>query len=317
MKDIFLILNPGSHSGQSRQKCEEIIRIMEERGVGFDHQFTRDMNHARQLSRNANLDGYKTIVAVGGDGTINAVVNGFYSTDGYRISDASFGVIYTGTSPDFNHSYNIPLTIEGAVDSILKMKTRAIPVGRITFECLAGSETPEVRYFVCCANIGLGASLARKANSGIRRKLGDFAGTLLSLVALLIHFKSFSATCLEADRKTRLDNLTNISVGITPYIASGIKVPVSFDPSKNSKKEFYKMTVQKLNLFRIVPLLKKVYSGKPFENTEYLLLDSAVQIKLSSSVVVEVEADGDPVGMLPCFIRFAKDNLPLIVSENL
>jgi len=314
MKDYFLIMNPASHSGKSRRKCDEIIRRMTESNADFDYHFTKDMDHALMLSRNANLDGYKTIVAVGGDGTINAVVNGFYSTDGFRLSDASLGVIYTGTSPDFNRSYNIPLTIDQAVDSIIKQKIREIPVGMITFENLTSTEIPEVRYFVCCTNIGLGASLARKANGGIRRKLGDFWGTFLSLIRLLFHFKSFSAISIERSQETTAHKLTNISVGITPYIASGIKVPVSFDPRK---KEFYKMTVRKLNLFRVVPLLKKVYSGKPFRNTEYLSLESTTQIEFSSANTVEVEADGDPVGMLPCAIRFAQDNLPLIVSENL
>lgn len=314
MKDYFLIMNPGSHSGKSRRKCDEIIRRMTENQVEFDYHLTKDMDHALMLSRSANLDGYKTIVAVGGDGTINAVVNGFYSTDGYRLSNGSLGVIYTGTSPDFNRSYNIPLTVDQAVDSIIKQKIREIPVGMITFETANDSESPEVRYFVCCANIGLGAALARKANSGIRRNLGDFWGTFLSLIGLLFRFRTFSATCLENDRKTMLNKLTNISIGITPYIASGIRVPVNFT---FGEKQFYKMIVRNLNLLRIVPLLKKVYCGKPFKNTEYLFLDSTTQIELSSANAVEVEADGDPVGMLPCTIRFAQHNLPLIVSENL
>ena len=314
MKDYFLIMNPASHSGKSRRKCDEIIRRMTENEVEFDYHLTKDMDHALMLSRNANLDGYKTIVAVGGDGTINAVVNGFYNNEGQRISKARFGVIYTGTSPDFNRSYNIPLTVDQAVDSIIKQKIREIPIGMITFENRTSTEIPEVRYFVCCTNIGLGASLARKANGGIRRNLGDFWGTFLSLIGLLFRFRTFSATSLENDGKTMLSKLTNISIGITPYIASGIRGPLNF---AFGEKQFYKMTVRNLNLFRVVPLLRKVYSGKPFENAEYLSLESTTQIELSSANAVEVEADGDPVGMLPCTIRFAQHNLPLIVSENL
>lgn len=311
MKDFFLIINPGAHSGQSRKTHEKIIRLMEDRHVDFDYHFTKDMDHAILLSRNANLDGYKTIVAVGGDGTINAVVNGFFDHEGERISDANFGVIYTGTSPDFNRSYGIPVAVDQSFDFILKQKTRRIPVGMISFQTAADAESPEVRYFVCCANIGLGAALARRANGGIRRKLGDFWGTFLSLIGLLVYFKTFSANWIENEQETSFNKLTNISIGITPYIASGLMVPLNF-PS--DKKEFYRLTVRNLNLFRIAPLLKKVYSGKPFKNTEYLSLESTAQIKLSSSSLVEVEADGDPVGQLPCHIRFA-DDLLLIVPD--
>ncbi len=318
MKNIFLIMNPGSHSGRSRQTFDKIIRKMTLNGIDYEYHLTKDLDHARLLSRNANLNDFRTIVAVGGDGTINAVVNGFYDNDGRRLSDARFGVIYTGTSPDFNRSYNIPTSLEQAVDVILNGKTRSVPVGMINFENPDLPETLDnldyrtVRYFVCCANIGLGAALARKANSGIRRKLGDFCGTLLSLLGLLVSFKSFPMICNEVDCETSLTKLTNLSIGITPYIASGIRVPVEFVPKE---KEFYKLTVQNLNLFRIFPLLRKVYSGKPFENSDYLSLSYTRQIQMTSTKLAEVEADGDPVGFLPCSIRFANDDLQLIVPQ--
>ena len=308
MKDIFLIMNPGSRSGRSRQAFDTIIRSIKQSGLDFDFKITKDLNDAVKLSRNANLDGYKTIVAVGGDGTINAVVNGFYNHAGHRLSDARFGVIYTGTSPDFNKSYKIPTDIEAAVKLILRGNVSPVPVGMISFE----SPDNQVRCFVCCANIGLGAKLAMMANSGIRKKLGDFWGTLLSLVHLLVHFKSFTLVQDENGNENQLSNLINISIGITPYIASGIKVPLQFT---NRREEFYKMTVQNLNLWRIIPLLRKVYSGKLFKNGIYLSLDYTRQIRLSSPERVEVEADGDPVGYLPCSICFTKDDLNLIVPE--
>jgi len=315
MKDIFLIMNPGSHSGRSRQTFDQIIGLITRSGVDFEYHNTLDLDHAILLSRNANLEGYKTIVAVGGDGTINAVVNGFYTPDGHRISEAKFGVIYTGTSPDFNKSYGIPVNIDEAVAIILKGKTLEIPIGMISFEPRdrpddnCNPDSSSVRYFVCCANIGLGAMLARKANSGIRRKLGDFSGTLLSLIGLLVSFKSITVICMENSNEIQWNKLTNLSIGITPYIASGIQVPVHFT---DQGKKFYRLIVQNLNLFCIVPLLRKVYSGKPFINSNYLSLDYSLQVKLSSPQQVEVEADGDPVGFLPCRICFAFDDLDLI-----
>jgi diacylglycerol kinase family enzyme len=284
---------------------------MTKSGATFDFRHTISLDDARILSRQASLGGYKTVVAVGGDGTINAVVNGLFTPDGHRLSEAKFGVIYTGTSPDFNRTYNIPVQIDEAVGTILNGKDLMIPVGRIAFG-LPNSVAERVRYFVCCANIGLGALLARQANSGIRRKLGDFCGTLLSLIGLLIRFKTFPVICTENGSEVRLEKLTNLSVGITPYIASGIRVPVQFT---DREQEFYRMIVHHLNLFRLIPLLRKVYRGKPFENGNYLSLDYSKQVQLSSTVPVEVEADGDPVGFLPCGISFAPYNLPLIVPK--
>jgi len=187
MKDIFLIMNPGSHSGRSRQTFDQIIGLLSQSGADFEYHITLDLEHATLLSHNANLEGFKSIIAVGGDGTINAVVNGLFTPDGHHLTQAKFGVIYTGTSPDFNRTYNIPVQIDEAVGTILNGKDLMIPVGRIAFG-LPNSVAESVRYFVCCANIGLGALLARQANSGIRRKLGDFLGTLLSLIGLFIQY---------------------------------------------------------------------------------------------------------------------------------
>jgi YegS/Rv2252/BmrU family lipid kinase len=308
MKDIYLIMNPGSRSGKSRQSFNRIIQLISQSGKSFDYQTTTCLEDAFRLSRDANLAGYKTIVAIGGDGTINGVINGFFDEHGKRLSDAKFGVIYTGTSPDFNKSYNIPLDVDKAVETILKGLSVEIKVGRIAF----GGPSTNTRYFVCCANIGLGAQLARKANSGIRKKLGDFGGTLTALIGLLATFKPFVLIVREDDKRDVLNRMINLSVGITPYIASGIQVPILF-PSP--KKEFYKMSVGNLSLSKTLPLLRRVYGGKPFQNTDYLSLANTGHLELSSPTDIEVEADGDPVGFLPCTIGFARDGLELLVAE--
>lgn len=319
MKDIFLIMNPGAHSGRSQQSFEKIIRLLRASGLKVNYHLTESLEDALSGSRQAHIDGYKIIVAVGGDGTINAVINGFYDQAGCLLSPAKFGVIYTGTSPDFNKSYRIPIKIEDAVESILQGRTRPIPVGRITFGS-PDSENEEarsfpslVRYFACCANIGLGAQLARKANSGIRRRAGDFLGTLLSLIGLLVSFKSFPLNMKEEEVQTLHTNLINLSIGITPFIASGIRVPVN--PTDEERK-FYKLTVQNLKLTRILPLLFKVYSGKSFVNNDYLQLSFTREITLTSPQHIEIEADGDPIGFLPCTITIAREDLPLIIPTK-
>ncbi len=319
MKDIFLILNPGAHSGRSQRSFEKIIQLFGGRDLEVNYYRTDSLKDALSGSRQAHIDGYKTIVAVGGDGTINAVINSFYDQAGCLLSPSKFGVIYTGTSPDFNKSYHIPTKIEDAVDSILQGRSRPIPVGRITFgspnsvNVEARSFPSQVRYFACCANIGLGAQLARRANSGIRHRAGDFLGTLLSLTGLLVRFKSFPLTMKEEELQTLHTNLINLSIGITPFIASGIRVPVQ---SIDEERKFYKLTVQNLKLTHILPLLRKVYSGKPFENNDYLQLSFTREIALSSAQPVEIEADGDPIGFLPCTITLALEDLPLIIPTK-
>ncbi len=319
MKDIFLIMNPGAHSGLSKRSFKKILQLFDENGRKADYCFTSNLHDARDRSREANLQGYKIIVAVGGDGTINAVINGFFNRNGYRISLARFGVIYTGTSPDFNKSYGIPVNISDAVNTILHGNVRSIPVGKISFgtplSSSRGSENSysgESHYFVCCANIGLGAHLARKANSGIRKWLGDFCGTLLLLIILLFKFKSFTLNLKENNQEYVTNKMVNLSVGITPFIASGIRVAL---PSPASGDEFYLLTTKNMTTNHIIPLIYKVYSGKPFQNSSYLQIKFTREVTLSSGTPIEVEADGDPVGFLPCHITLIPGSLELMVPQ--
>ena len=315
---VFLVLNPGSKGGRSKKKFEKIFGLLKSFGVDFDYKITEKLEDAYTFSLNANKDHYDAIIAVGGDGTINNVINGFYSHEGKRISDALFGVIYTGTSPDFCKSYKIPLKLEDAVKNIAGCHSQKIKIGSIRFcktipeneDSVVNISDSVVKYFSCCVNIGLGASLARKANGGIRKYLGDFLGTFYSLIITIIHYKPSSYKCTYNDEVHSIDTCFNLSVGITPLIASGIKVPIKPD----TKDLFYLMGACNLTLRRTLGVFKKVYSGKQFENNDSLWIEYTNEIEiLGNKKNPEIEFDGDPAGYLPCSIRFANQELDVIV----
>ncbi len=314
--NYFLVMNPGSHSGRSSRRFDRLEQLLLKAGIPYDSEMTASMDDARALSRMANEKGYDAIVAVGGDGTINGVINGFYDEEGNRISRARFGVIYTGTSPDFCRSYGIPLRHEEAVARLMDPETIQIPVGRIRLQLRqsageAGEGTKEmVRYFGCCANIGLGAELARRANGGIRKYLGDFSGTLLSLLITLVRYRPGTVSFSIDGKERTVRRMVNMSVGLTPYIASGIRMANS---NAGKAGMFYLMTVKDLHAARVIPLLRKVYSGRPFANTPYLEVTWCRELAMDApQVIQEVEFDGDPAGFLPCRITLATDHLDLI-----
>ena len=315
-----LIVNPYSRGGRARELAQRCVGHLAHQGCSYDTEIVEDFQQAYTLSQKANQKGYDVIVAIGGDGTVNRVMNGFYDESGKRVSGAKFGVLHTGTSPDFCKSYHIPLDLKEAVQSLVTLNTRSIPVGRIRFAeelhtDYHGKTIDEVRnakvaYFACCANIGLGAALARKANSGIRRYLGDSVGTFLSLLQILYSYRPGSYEIVHDVERKCQENVFNISVGLTHYIASGIK---SYKGNVGDKNKFYVMTVRNITLQSLLPMLYKVYRGREWENTEYLSMSEAGSIDiLGTSMNPEIEYDGDPGGYLPCSIDMALDKLELI-----
>ncbi len=311
-----------SGGGVSRKRFKKIFSILDQKEVNYNYEMTSSLEDAKHLSGKANTSEYDVIVAVGGDGTINSVLNGFYDDQGCRLSRAKMGVIYTGTSPDFCKSYRIPLKLEKAIGVIMDSHVRKIKVGMIRCcnqnnialnnNALSDNTPAHIEFFGCCANIGLGASLARMANSGIRKYLGDTLGTFMALLRVLSLYKANTFLMLINGKETAVDKLYNISIGRTSYIASGIKVRHNLS---DEDEGFYCMTARNLNPGNILSVLYKAYSGKKIKNSDYLYLDYCNSIEIYGNYLnPELEFDGDPGGYLPCKIEIAKDSLDLITA---
>jgi diacylglycerol kinase family enzyme len=317
----FFIFNPGARNGESKKLITRIRGLLTERKVDYEYGLTGSLQDAYLLSQKANLTGYDVVAAVGGDGTINKVLNGFYDNNGLRVSKAKLGVIYTGTSPDFCKSYHVPYCdIEQSIDVLLRGAAAKIEIGKITLAAKMHAELNGqpvqndsnfiTRYFSCCANIGLGASVARYANSGVRKTAGDFLGTFYALIKAFISYHPAEVAILFNGKKELLSGLYNLSVGKTFHIASGIKV-------KNSLVEgdgnFYVLIVRNVLWAKVPYCLKCIYSGKEIPNSDTVYLKYAKNIEVyGNSNTSEVEFDGDPQGFLPCRIEMAKDKLELI-----
>ena len=298
--------------------------MFDERGTHYKYAYTTSLENAWQLSMKANESEFDVVVAVGGDGTINAVLNGFFDDKGQRVSATTMGVVHTGTSPDFCKSYRIPVKTEKAVQLLLTPQVRKIKIGKISccirkwqdMDKMGISKCPDivVKYFGCCANIGLGASLARNANSGIRKYAGDTLGTFLSLVNILFTFKPNTFYIVKNGTKIQVDKLYNISVGRTYHIASGIKVRHDLTDSDDL---FYCLTARDLNIVNIASVLRQAYSGKQIKNSPAFYLDYCRTIEFyGNNQNPEVELDGDPVGFLPCKIEMAIEPLDLISQST-
>ena len=227
-----------------------------------------------------------------------------------------WGVVHIGTSPDFCRSYGIPTAIEEAVETLVAGTPRPVAVGRITCNRLdpgAGHE-PATSFFGCCANLGLGAAVARGANGGLRRWLGDSLGTFVSLVRALAHFRPQRIRLTLDDKTTELDGVVNIAIGKTHYVASGLKVRHSL---RKLDPRFYVLCARNLSWRTVVPALRILYSGRTISGCHSLSLVYAERICVEpAEAPLEVEFDGDPAGYCPCRIDSALEPLELLTGAN-
>ena len=307
VKNAFLIFNPSSKSYQGQKKWPAIFERMNKSSIVWSYAMTQGHLDGQRLAFEAAQKGFDAVIAVGGDGTINEVISGISA---YKEKDSSsqtrFGVIYTGTSPDFCAWHSLSLEPDVIMNSIFSGKTRNIDLCKIEHFCTQ-SQSRVSRFFSCSANFGLGAEIARGANSGLREKFGDGLGTFLSMIKAIAGYKPVSFNLIADGKKLKFDSVQNIFAGKNPNIASGIKLKL--DISDNDGKMFV-VVLSGISRFRLLPLLPSVYTGGICKRFKPIFC-SKLEITTDNNVG-EVEYDGDPQGTLPASISVKPSFLPLL-----
>ena len=144
-----IIANPLAGRGFGARSVPQIQSLLTGHGLDFDLVITKWAGEAIDLARQAVLDGYDTIVAAGGDGTVHEVVNGMMAAHGRAANSrtsssrtandnaavvGNLGMLPTGSGCDFSSFAGVPADLEGACAKLAEGKTRVVDVGRFTVD---------------------------------------------------------------------------------------------------------------------------------------------------------------------------------------
>ena len=159
MDKLFVIFNPAARG----EKSQRIRRFLETKtGLSVTLAPTQQAGEARQLAAGAVTEGYRVIVAAGGDGTINEVINGM------GASGATLGVLPLDTVNVFAQELGIPRHVEAAWAVIENRRTRTIDLARAESNGVA-------RYFMQLAGVGFDARAVRAASWELKKKIGPLS----------------------------------------------------------------------------------------------------------------------------------------------
>lgn len=140
MNSIKVILNPLAGRGFAAKSESDIIRYMKELELNFDLVRTERAGHAIELAEQAVYDGFDIVVAVGGDGTNNEVVNGLMKAAS-KGKEAVMGTFSAGSGSDFTYNVGAPKDLKEACLKIKEGRTRRVDIGKFKTD-----KHPE-RYF--------------------------------------------------------------------------------------------------------------------------------------------------------------------------
>ncbi|WP_066057773.1 diacylglycerol kinase [Robertmurraya korlensis] len=278
MKRARIIYNPTSGREAFKKQLPEVLQKLEIAGYETSCHATTGAGDATEAARIAVARKYDLVVAAGGDGTINEVVNGLAEQE-YR---PKLGVIPVGTTNDFARALHIPRDIEAAADIIVKGDTIPVDIGRIND-----------KYFINIAGGGRLTELTYEVPSKLKTMLGQLAYYLKGIEML----PSIRATDLtiEYDGKLFEGEVMLFLVGLTNSVGGFEKLAP--DASINDGM-FTLLILKKTNLAEFIRIATLAVRGEHV-NDPHVLYTKANRIKVHSEEKVQLNLDGEFGGLLP------------------
>lgn len=294
-----VIVNPGSAHQRTGRDLPRITKAV--RDVDPDAQVcpTSGPGDATRLTHSALQHGCTRIVAVGGDGTINEVVNGFFDpvTREPVNPDAVLGVLMRGTGGDFRRSFAWSTDLQAGAVRAVSGDAASIDVGYATFRGHDG--TTQGRFFVNIASVGLGGIVATNVNRSkwIKRIGGRVAFFEVSASSLLTH-KPHEITLTLDGRTSEPQRVRTVAICNGRYHGGGMMIAP--DASVDDG-QFDVVVVGNVSRLGLLSLSRKIYAGTHVSHRA-ISQHRATEVTIDSPDAIPFEIDGETPGTTPLSI---------------
>lgn len=303
--NVKVIVNPVAGSNSVRRKWPQINRRLQQLGLLFDYELTGTRGDAIKIASRAADIGYKYIIAVGGDGTINEVANGILSSS--NVHGIVLGIVGAGTVCSFARSLGITQDIADTCSPLASQKTALIDVGMV--QCWRQGQEVE-RFFVNEASVIFSAEVVDSW-----QKLPNLFGHSINLAFRTVAGYTTLAThrnkriTFHIGDKTESIYACTIVVANGKYMADGMQIAPHAVISDNLLDVIIVGDVSKIELLKIRPML---YDGSHVGHPK-IAEKKVSSISIESDERFLVEADGDILGEGPVSFRVIPSALTVSV----
>jgi YegS/Rv2252/BmrU family lipid kinase len=300
------ILNPRSGSGRAAKIWARVQAHLPE---PFEVCETQAVGHATTLARNALERGVTTVVAVGGDGTINEVVNGFFHGERAVAPDARLGIIPSGTGSDLRRTLHLQ-SEEASLAAILQAGfAQSVDVMKVRYTTPSG--TFALRYGINIVSFGMGGLVAARAKESSR----PFGGRVAYLAATLRTALTFAGrnVRLTLDGAPAIEAaITNVAVGNGQFHGGGMWVC----PAARLDDGLLDVTMAHyLPLWQLIRALPALYTGRVLEHPK-VSSRRVTRLEADGHEPCEIELDGEPLGRLPVEVSVMPHAIRVLVPRE-
>jgi len=304
----LIIVNPNAGSKKGEKDWPKICQHLTREGFDYECVFTEHRNHAIQMTMSHIEMGYRNIAVVGGDGTLNEVLNGIMNQQTIPISEITLGMIPVGTGNDWCRTFGIPYDHKKAIAILKTKKTFLQDVGIVHYHKEKEAQT---RYFMNVAGMGYDALVAKKTNILKEKGHGGTFAYFYFVFASLFQYKFLDGVIEVDDQVVFKGEIFSMNVGICKYNGGGMmQVPYAI-PDDGLLDV---MIIKKASKFAVVRYTRKLYDGT-LVDLPIVKTFRGKNIRIRSTARIYLETDGESLGHTPLTFEIIPRCLNIITGK--
>jgi YegS/Rv2252/BmrU family lipid kinase len=298
------IVNPASANGSTGKRWPAIWERISARGPEHSALLTARPGHATDLAVGALTAGVDTVVAVGGDGTLSEVANGFFA-GAERYPNAALGLLPFGTGGDFRRTLGIPMDLDAAIESINARRLRNIDVGRIEMQGLEGGTL--VRHFINIADAGIGGVVVERVNR-TSKLFGGKASFMYASIATLLSYRP-QEVAVKTEERSWSGRAQNVVVANGQYFGGSMHVAPAAEPDDG---QFEVIVFGDIARFEAIRSINDIYKADHLKNPKVTGWRSG-RVEVTSPERVLIDVDGEMCGTLPAIFTVLPKALSVVI----
>ncbi|MBN2246775.1 MAG: diacylglycerol kinase family lipid kinase [Candidatus Aminicenantes bacterium] len=300
------IVNPQSNKGRTGKRWRHIKEALSAFFKEFKYEFTDKPLHAIEISRSAIKEGSELIIAIGGDGTVNEIANGFFENLKIINPQTILGLIPSGTGCDLSRSLKIPNRLKHALEIITQAPSALIDIGRTTFINHLGQ--PEERMFLNVGDFGVGGEVVKRVNDNrMKRKASSYLKCLLSV---FFSYRNKKIKIKIDGKDLPLDEYLIGAVANGKIFGKGMKIAPN---AKLNDGYFDIILIKGMKSWQFLLNAYRLYAGTHLSLPQIALIRGKnIEAASLEGDEVLIELDGEQLGRLPANFEILPSRIPII-----
>jgi YegS/Rv2252/BmrU family lipid kinase len=303
---VFFVVNPVSAGKKTENEWPLFEKKLKGLGYKFDWAFTEYPEHATLITREVLKSGYEIVVSVGGDGTMNEIVNGFFENNEIINEEAKLAVFSRGTGCDFIKSFGIKKGFEDFLNILERNQVQNLDVGKVNFVHASGQAV--TKLFLNISDVGLGGETTRRVNKTKKHLKGHLAFFIGAMLTIL-KYRNKKIEVQIDDEIVKSEKINSVIVANAKYFGGGMYI----SPDSEANDGFLDIIIiGDFTTFELIRDFHLIYNGKHLTHPKVYHYKGK-KVKITSEPGALLELDGEQPGTTPAEFEIMKQSIKVLI----